>query len=142
MDEKLKYTGHVENGQIKLPGARMRAEIARAFPGKQIEVTVRRKRKHRSEPQNRYYWGVVVPMIQSGIKDLGDLVTTEQVHEFLKMRYLKKQKINEATGEVIYEVARSTASLTTVEFMDYIAHCIQFAAEYLGVNVPEPLEQP
>lgn len=141
MSEKLTYTGRVENNRLILPGAKMRKEIAQAFAGKEIEVQVQRKRKHRSNLQNSFYWGVVVPMVQAGIKELGDMVTTEQVHEFLKMRFLKRQRIDEQTGEVIYEYAQSTAALTTVEFMEYISHCQQFAAEYLGVTVPDPISE-
>lgn len=139
MSEKLTYKGKVENDRLVLPGAKMRTEIVQTFAGKEIEVTIQRKKKHRSDQQNRFYWAVVVPMVQAGIKDLGDIVTTEQAHEFLKMRYLKKQRIDEQTGEVIYEYAKSTSALTTVEFMEYISHCQQFAAEYLGVTIPDPV---
>lgn len=116
----------------------MRKEAA-AFAGKEIEVTIRRKRKHRSDPQNRYYWGVVVEMIRMGIKQLGDDVDSESVHEFLKLRFLPvREKIDENTGEVIYRLPASTASLSTVEFLEYVEKCCQFAAEYLGVNIPLP----
>lgn len=138
MDEKLRYIGSVdENGRLKLPGAKMRADIASAFTGKQIEVTIQRKRTHRSDPQNRYYWGIVVEMIRGGMKDMGEHVTPEQVHEFLKFRFLKKQKIDEHTGELIWEIAGSTAALTKSEFAEYIELCCQFAADFLGVSIPE-----
>lgn len=116
----------------------MRQEIARLFAGKEIEVRIRRRRKHRSDNQNRYYWGVVVPMIQAGIKDLGDIVGAEQVHELLKARFLGKDKIDRDTGEVMYRVPGSTAGLTTIQFMEFIAQCQQFAAEFLGVVIPDP----
>lgn len=139
MIEKLKYTGAVdESGALKLPGAKIRADVARLFRGKEVEITIQRRRKHRSAPQNRFYWGVVVPMVQAGIKDLGDELTTEQVHELLKIRHLKETKIDKDTGELLYEFVRSTAALSTGEFMEYIERCAQFAAEYLGVVIPQP----
>ena len=110
----------------------------REFVGKEIEVTIRRKRKHRSDPQNRYYWGVVVEMIRAGMKDMGDELTPDQVHEFLKWRFLRVKKIDETTGELLYEYAGSTTKLGTVEFSEYVEKCCQFAAEYLGVSVPIP----
>ena len=59
-DLKLTYFGRVtDDGEIKLPGAKMRKE-AQYFAGKEIEVTIQRKKRKRSDPQNRYYWGVVV----------------------------------------------------------------------------------
>jgi len=137
-DITLTYYGSVQqDGTLKLPGAKIRREVAE-FSGKEIEVTFRRKRKHRSDPQNRYYWGVVVEMIRAGMKDMGDTVTPDQVHEFLKWRFLREQRIDESTGEVLYEYAGSTAKLKTAEFGEYIEKCCQFAAEMLGVSIPLP----
>ena len=137
-DIKLTYYGRVEqDGTLKLPGWKIRKEV-REFAGKEIEVTIRRKRKHRSDPQNRYYWGVVVEMIRAGMKDMGDELTPDQVHEFLKWRFLRVQKIDETTGELLYEYAGSTTKLGTVEFSEYVEKCCQFAAEYLGVSIPLP----
>lgn len=135
---KLTYYGRVtESGEMKLPGAKMRKE-AQAFAGKEIEVTIQRKKKHRSDPQNRYYWGVVVEMIRAGMKDMGDAVTVEQVHEFLKWRFLRVQKVDENTGEVLYEYAGSTRKLGTIAFSEYVENCCKFAGEYLGVEIPLP----
>lgn len=137
-DLSLTYYGRVEqDGTLKLPGAKIRREVAE-FAGKEIEVTFRRKRKHRSDPQNRYYWGVVVEMIRAGMKEMGDTVTPDQVHEFLKWRFLRVQKADESTGEVLYEYAGSTADLGTIQFSEYVERCCQFAAEFLGVSIPLP----
>jgi hypothetical protein len=138
-DLKLTYFGRVtESGEMKLPGAKMRKE-AMEFAGKDIEVTVQRKRKKRSDPQNRYYWGVVVEMVRSGIKDMTtDALTPDQVHELLKLKFHRVQKVDEDTGEVLYEYTGSTAAMKTIEFMEYIEKCCQFAAEYLGVVIPLP----
>ena len=137
-DTPLQYYGNVTlDGTLKLPGAKIRSEV-RVFAGKEIEVLFRLKKKHRSDPQNRYYWGVVVEMIRAGMKEMGDIVTADQVHEFLKWRFLRVSKIDEGTGEVLYEYAGSTAKLKTVEFGEYIEKCCQFAAEMLGVSIPLP----
>ena len=134
----LTYYGKVEqDGTLKLPGAKIRKEVQH-FAGKEIEVTIRRKRKHRSSPQNRYYHGVVVEMIRAGMKDMGDELTPDQVHEFLKWRFLRSQRVDESTGELLYEYAGSTASLGTIEFSEYVEKCCQFAAEFLGVSIPLP----
>lgn len=139
MSESLTYPGRVEKGQIKLPGAKMRTEITALFEGRDIEVIVRRKKKHRSSPQNRFYWAVVVPMVRAGLKEIGEILSLEQVHELLKFRHIREQRIDENTGEVAFEYTRSTAELTTVEFAEYIERCAQFAAEYLRVTIPDPM---
>lgn len=133
----LTYYGSVTDGKLKLPRAKILKEV-QAFAGSYVEVTIRKKKKHRSSPQNRYYWGVVIEMIRAGMKDMGDMVTPEQVHEFLKWRFLRFSKVDENTGEVLYEYAGSTADLKTVEFSEYVEKCCQFAAEMLGVSIPLP----
>lgn len=120
-----------------MPGAKMRKELA-VFAGKEIEAVFTRKKKHRSDPQNRYYWGVVVEMVRVGMKDIGDILDKDQVHELLRYRFLKRRTIDENTGELMYEYAESTASLGTIEFSEYIEKCCQFAAEFLGVEIPLP----
>lgn len=49
-DATFTYYGNVTlDGTLKLPGAKIRREVIE-FSGKEIEVTFRRKRKHRSDP--------------------------------------------------------------------------------------------
>ena len=143
---ELKYTGHVtDTGEIMLP-AKLRAEVAARFKGKQIEAIFRKKKKTRSSEQNRYYWGVVVRMVAEGFADLGNPVSPDSdedlhtVHEYLKRRFLKPITAADANGEV-HELGYSTANLSTSEMMDYIAQVQQFAAEFLNTVIPDPGEQ-
>lgn len=138
MSEKLTYTGRVKDGAAILPRAKMRAEIARLFEGKDIEITIQRRKRHRSNPQNAFYWAVVVPMVQMGIKDLGEYYDATEVHDLLRMKFLEVVKIDGTTGEELYRTIRSTSSLTTVEFIEYLEKCSQWAAEWLGITIPEP----
>lgn len=64
----------------------------------------------RSNPQNRYYWGLVIPLIQKGIKDMGTEITKEETHEFLKARFNSKEIVNPDTAECV-TIPRSTTSL-------------------------------
>lgn len=98
-------------------------------------------RKRRGLNQNAYYWGVVCEMVRDGLKDAGyrSILTTDDAHEALKMLFLKKQIVNEETGECIESIG-STANLTTIEFSEYIERIIQWAAEYLSIVIPYPNE--
>src|SRR5690348_15691762 len=82
-----------------------------------VEIAALNKR---SNPQNRYYWGLVVPLIQQGIKDLGTDLTKEECHEFLKARFNSEEIVNTETGECI-SIPRSTTALTKEQFSEYIA---------------------
>ena len=100
-----------------------------------------KSKKHRSLSQNAFYWSVCVPMIREGLYEVGyaTMNNNQQAHEFIKSKFLKKDLVNETTGEVL-ETIRSTADLTTVEFNQLIEDCQRFGSEYLGINIPDPGE--
>jgi len=137
-EEKIQFNGEVsEAGDIKLP-VNFRRDVVRFFSGRPIVVTVERKRKKRSLNQNAYYWAVVIAMIRQAMNDAGENVTEQDVHEFLKFRFLRIQRVNEQTGELLYEYGRSTTTLKTFEFALYLDQCVQFAVEYLNASIPSP----
>jgi hypothetical protein len=103
-------------------------------------LTIVRLRNRRSDAQNRYYWGVVVPYVAAGMLEAwGEELTDDQIHFFLKSQFLAKPIIDHNTGEErgITEQA-SSAKLTTVEFIEYVERIAKFAAESLHVAIPEP----
>lgn len=97
---------------------------------------------HRTSPQNKYYWSGVIPLIKEGLIDIGyrEISNNEQAHDLMKFMFLKKQIVNEKTGEVI-ETIGSTAKLNTIEFNDYIDRIAQFAAEFLSIEIMPPNTQ-
>lgn len=106
-----------------------------------IEIIYRRVYKKRSSEQNRYYWGVIVKEFQTGYHtENGEWIDKEAVHTILQSEFNSKEVINKKTGEII-KVPKGTSKLTTSEYMDYIAECIRFIAEWFHIEVPEPGEQ-
>lgn len=125
----------------------MRAEIAKAFKGKRIEVAVKQRYKQRSSPQNRYYWGVLVPSVLLAFVDLGnDLQQDNQehldmVHDFLKRKFLTNGlEVVNAQGEV-EQLPPSTTRLSTIEQEEYHETIRRWAAEFLNIVIPLPNEQ-
>jgi len=94
----------------------------------------------RSTPQNRYYWGLVIPMVQHGVKDMGTDLTKEETHEFLKARFNFEEIVNHESGEAI-SIPKSTTRLNKMQFSDYIAKIQQFASEFLNIVIPDAGEQ-
>lgn len=96
--------------------------------------------KARSIPQNAYYWSVVVDLVYQGLKAAGfDAVRNkDDAHEIMKSLFLK---IKQERGEIKIERIQSTTELTTVGFMEYLLHISTWAADYLGVSIPEPNQQ-
>ena len=143
---KLKYFGSIKDGLIKLP-KRVRKEVLSRFNGHNIIVTFERKRKTRSNPQNSYYQGVVLPEIVLGMIELGNELQLgnkedhESVHLFLKDRFLQNGKDFLLKDGLIETGSSSTKYCTTTEFMTYLDDVVKFASEYLNISIPEPNEQ-
>lgn len=112
-----------------------------SFEGKEIELTIKRKRKTRSNSQNAYMWGVLVPLAQQGIKDTwGEVWSTDKTHEFLKAQLLFTEKVNEETGQII-KIPKSTTENTTTEQEEYHSACREFLKEWFNIDCPLPNEE-
>jgi hypothetical protein len=144
-DPVLTYYGTKTGDDLRFP-SRMRAEMLAALPDGEIEVTVRRKRVRTSDPQRRYYFGVIVEALLHVFREWSPDIgwTKEAVHEVLKERFLPLvrewgETVVPATGEVIRE-RMSTEKLTKTERELYHDHCRKFAAE-MDIIIPLPNEQ-
>jgi len=138
--QKVSINSSVEDGKIKSNRKALNKAI-QEFNGKLITITIQRKRKVRSTPQNAYYWGCVVPLIQSAFVDSwGERKTKEEIHEFLKREFQFTEHVNEQTGEII-KVGKSTTENTTVEFEEYLEDVRRFAEEWFSILIPLPNEQ-
>jgi len=129
---------HIQDGAIV-----NKITVRNAFAGLQdgrylMEL---KKSNKRSLNQNAFYHGVVVPLVKDGLRDAGynDVRTNEDAHEVIKYLFLKKKLAN-GTGGFI-ELLGSTATLSTVEFMDLISSIQQWALEYMNIDIPSPNEQ-
>ncbi len=131
---------HIEEGKIA-----NKVHMRRLFDGLEdgIYLVTIKPRKRRSQKQNAYYHAVVCDMVREGLQEAGygAVKDAEDAHEILKSLFLKTRIINEESGEVLVEMVQSTTKLTTTEFEEYLEKIRQWAAEYLGVYIPEPGKQ-
>lgn len=127
--------------------------------GERLKITIEKVYKKRSNSQNRYYWGVVVPLVKDGLYEVGyvevETMTNEDIHEYLKnlcftedmkaeIRELSGSEFtltSKETGEIMPVDILTTTKLTTTLYMVYLENIKRFAAEYLGVSIPDPGEQ-
>ena len=137
---KYEIRTNVINGNLK----RNRNLILNAletFEGQEVILTIQKAKKRRSNPQNSFYHGVVIPIMQQCLKDAGYLMTNESVHDMLKLRFLKESiLVNEESGEYIERI-KSTTELTTTQFSEYILDIQKFAVEYFNVVIPDPNQE-
>lgn len=136
---KIQIKTSVINGKL-IRNRNLILEAINSYEGKDVLISFEKPKKQRSNQQNAFYWGIVIVIIKSCLKSTGNNLSDNDVHDLLRLKFLKETiSIKEETGEVIERV-KSTTELTTSQFMDYIAEIQQFAAEYFDVIIPDPNE--
>jgi len=139
---ELRYIFTVKDGKMKISHREQFDVDLEGFEGCRGILTLKKYRKTRSNKQNAYYHGCVIPYVIDGIAAMGtsrSLLSAENVHEMLKAKFLGEDIPNE-DGEFI-RINRSTTDLTTTEFMEYLADIQRWAAEFLHIVIPDPGEQ-
>jgi hypothetical protein len=139
---KIEITTSVVNGIFKR-NRNLVLQAIRSFNDKDVVITFSKVKKSRSNGQNRFYWGVVIPLIQNGlIEATGELRSADNIHYkiLIPMFAPINEMVNKETGEIIHE--RLTSSdLSTTQFMEYILEIQKWSAEFLGVDIPNPNEE-
>ena len=137
--QKITIRSNVNGGNLKR-NRNLIIDAIRSFEGADVLITIEKPKKKRSNPQNAFYYGVVIPIVQNALRDAGYVMTNEATHDLIKLKFLKEVILsNEDTGEVIERV-KSTTELSTSQFMDFVAEIRQFTNDYFGVDIPEPNE--
>lgn len=106
-------------------------DYLRGLPeGKSYDVSVKLHRGKRTSPQNAWYWTIV------GIVSRETDNTKDVIHRFFKKEFLGYD-IKEIGGKRI-AIVRSSSSLTTEEFSEYLGKVEAFVAQELGIILPDP----
>jgi len=138
--KKIEIISSVENGNLKRNRNTIK-EAIKTFEGKEILLTIQRKRKQRSNNQNQYYWGVILECWRHLIKtEWGEIWSKESTHEFLKMNFNYNEKYSEETGELL-RTPKSTTENSTSEMEDFHTVCRQKANEFFNYEIPLPNEE-
>lgn len=101
------------------------------FEGKDVEIVMRRPQKKTTDPQRRYYFGVIVAQICEAAGYGPE--HKDAIHEYLKGLFLQDH-----SGSLL--ITKSTQSLTTTEREEYHDHCRRWAVETFGLYIPLPNE--
>jgi len=113
------------------------------FNDKDVVITFSKPKKSRSNNQNRFYWGVVLPLVQNGLLEAtGELRSCDNIHYKILLPLFAplNEIVNKDTGESLNE--RLTSSeMTTTQFCEYIMEVQKWGAEFLGIDIPSPNEE-
>ena len=112
------FKGKKKGKGVTLNNFKAYQEYLETIPeGEEIQLVVRSYQK-RNDAQNRYYWGVVLPLIGEWMGDY-----PEAAHEVLKEKFMPHGH-------------DSTSTLSVQEFARYLEAVTVFAAQN-GVVLPE-----
>ena len=125
----MQFPGKVQNGIMVLDDRSAFVEYLKSLEGKDIEVEVAKYHGLRTHPHNNYYRGKVVTLMSDWTG-----FTPQEMHDTFKSMFLKETRRSKQ-GKA-YDVVRSTTSLSTAEFADYVEKCRMFAS-FQGLNIPD-----
>ena len=136
---KAQVITSIVNGKLKR-NLNTVLDIVQQFNGMDVLLTFENPKKKRSNPQNSYYWGVLIPITKQAIKnEWGEVWTTDKIHEFYKLHFNYIEKVNETTSEVI-KIPKSTTDNTTTQQEEYHAQIREFLKDWFNVTAPLPNE--
>jgi hypothetical protein len=100
------------------------------------------RKDKRSNQQNRYLHGVMLPVIKEALRGAGwnMIKSIEDAKDFVKIKFLKYDMVNEDTGEVV-EMYRNTSALTKAQFSELVQDVQIWLLEFFNINLPLPGEQ-
>lgn len=134
----MKIPCHVKDG--KPNNAKKLNEAFRAFEGKDVIVTIEKRKSKRSEQSNKYYWACVIEDERACIKEQwGEYWSKETMHNFNKIYFFGEEKVIEATGEII-KVPKSSVT-TQSDFSEAIEKIKQFFLLQFNYRIREANEE-
>ena len=138
--KSIEITTSIVNGKIKR-NKNIVIDAFKSFEGKQLTLIIKPFKKLRSNPQNAYYWGVVVSIWQNILKEeWGEFYSKKETHEFLKYNCNYQEKVNTDTGEII-RLSKSTKENTTTNQEEFHLKARNLAMEMFNTMIPIPNEQ-
>lgn len=123
------HRGKVAQGKIKFDLPYKYLVRLSQLEGKRVEVVLRQEKSKRSDQQNKYMWGVVYEILSDKTG-----YTPEEIHAIMKFKFLRI--MDERNNEYV----RSTTKLNTAEMEIYLDKIKKWAAQDLGVFIPDPNE--
>jgi hypothetical protein len=108
------------------------------LPDRPYRVTIAPSRPSKTQRQLGYYFAVHVALFRQWlVESWGQNVTLLDAHAALKEKCLRKEIVNENTGEVVPYIG-SVADLDVGEMSKYMGEAADFISEFTGIPVPEP----
>ena len=139
---EITYIGIKEAGKpYRVVNSALVKKELNQLPEGRYKNIVKKWRKDKSNPQLRWLFGQVYPLVLHGLIDAGfeDFTNNDEIDAYMKSMFANREIINRNTGEII-TVPSLKRNFTTIEMMTFTDSIRTWASDYLGVTIPEPGE--
>lgn len=127
----MKYSGKIREGTLTVNYPDAFKKELELLDGKDVWIEIRENKKKRSNPQNNYYHGVVIPCFMEIFAKADLNFSSEKIHDILKTRFLLVKDP--------YVRIKSTTELSPSEFNDYLMKLQAWAATDFDYIIPDPI---
>lgn len=136
---KIQYTAIKEdNKAFRIVNKPLLEKELNLLPKGRYTLTIEKYKKKKSNPQLGYYYACVLPLFLQGAIDQGwEITSTDECDIWLKSMFGNKDLINKHTGQIV-SIPSLKRDMTTTEFSTFTNQVRDYAAEYLGVVIPDP----
>lgn len=142
MMDDIDFTGFIdEHGRLKITNdAHLKASIA-CYPNTPIIGKISPFRNRITHNQRKYFFGVIVNALYAFFNSTGNEVTKADVYDFLKERFLFREKmcpISHRFIRVYISLSDKEGSMTREEFTEKKEAIQRWGAETLRLDLPDP----
>jgi len=133
------FEGDIVDNKLKLSDRERKAMSLWCntfLDGTHLDVTIRKHKEKRTNDQNRYYFGVVIPILA----DFFGHDSAEAMHEDLKLKFNPvDSKLDKSK-----KIGGSTTKMSTVDFYSaensYIERIVRWASIEYSIYIPPPVK--
>ncbi|MCX6553148.1 MAG: recombination protein NinB [Acidobacteria bacterium] len=125
-------------GRLQFDNRAAFASYVSTLAGKRVVLSVTAEKRHRSLRQNAYWWGVCVHLVSEHTG-----YEPEEVHDLAKKMFIPKRvTVRGKNGRLRgrFTIGGSTTKLKSDEMTEFIERFRRWAAQDLGVVIPDPGE--
>lgn len=131
MTKRATFIGKVEDdGSLSFKYPRVVKEFLHSLKGVEVDVQIGKHYKARTDKENKYYFGVIIPMVA---EEIGE-EDKDIVHIWLQIAV---GNVKEVHG---VDIPKGTSEMSTAEFEDYASKARMFASKFLHLYIPLPSE--
>ena len=116
---------------------------AKKLIGEPVIIGVEKYRKQRSKRQNRYVWGVIVPILQNWHRETqGEAITKDEAYAYIRTGILEEKPVIKSVAgvEVITFENKRLSQRTTKDFAEVVDRVVNVMSER-GCHIPLPKEE-